>query len=158
MFTKSMAITIALVTTLSLSGCFANPLDQIGESIAQGGAEKLIEGATGGEVDLETDGEMPKDFPNEVPVVDGKVEFSTGLTIDGSRSWTVSFSVDDAESAMSSAREELVAAGFEEVLWSDASMIMGSFSSDAYLVIVSAYADEDEQVVSYQVSENTDGE
>jgi len=161
-FTKSTIVTVALATTLSLSGCFANPIDQltdkIGSGIAEGGAEKIIEGATGSDVDIEADGTMPQDFPDEVPIIDGEIETAVGLTIEGIQTWTVTFMVDDAKSSINAAREMIVGAGFEESLWSDSYMIMGTFSNDAYHVTVSAYTDEDEQRVAYQVFENTTDE
>lgn len=38
-FTKYIVAAVALATTLSLSECFANPLDQIGDKISEGIAE-----------------------------------------------------------------------------------------------------------------------
>jgi hypothetical protein len=161
-FTKSTIVAVALVTTLSLSGCFANPIDQltdkIGSGIAEGGAEKILEGVTGSDVDIEADGTMPKDFPDEVPVIDGEIETAVGLTVEGTQTWTVTFMVDDAKSSINAAREMIVGAGFEESLWSDSYMIMGTFTNDAYHVTVSAYTDEEEQRVAYQVFENTTDE
>ncbi|WP_010203084.1 hypothetical protein [Salinibacterium sp. PAMC 21357] len=160
--TKSTIVAVALATTLSLSGCFANPIDQltdkIGSGIAEEGAEKLIEGATGSDIDIDADGTMPEDFPDEVPIVDGNIEAAVGLTIDGQQTWTVTFIVDDARSSVNAARKTIVDAGFEESLWSDSYLIMGMFSNDAYQITVSAYADEDEQRVTYQVFETTTDE
>jgi len=161
-FTKSTIVAVALATTLSLSGCFANPIDQltdkIGSGIAEQGAEKLIEGATGSDVDIEADGTMPQDFPDEVPIIDGKIETAVGLTIDGQQTWTVTFIVDDAISSVNAARKMIVEAGFEETLWSESYLIAGMFSNDDYQISVSAYAEEDDQRVTYQVFENTTGE
>lgn len=154
-FAKSLMVAAVLATIVSLSGCMANPVDQLADrissGIAEGGTGKLIESMTGSDVDIQADGTMPKDFPAEVPVTDGKIQSAMGMTIEGTQTWTASFLVDDAESAINLARAELVAAGFAETVWNDASIIMGMFSNDAYQVIVSAFADEDEQVVSYQV-------
>lgn len=163
-FTKSMVVAVALTTTFALSGCFANPIDQltdkIGSEIAEGGAEKLVEGITGGELDLETGGELPKDFPAEVPVVDGTVQTAIASTIEGTKTWIVTFAVDDADAAMASVRDEFMAAGYEEVLWSESEvMTNGSLTNDNYIVIVSnMMSSEDEQVISYSVSENTSTE
>ncbi|MBH0109169.1 hypothetical protein I6E81_03210 [Salinibacterium sp. NG22] len=161
-FTKSTIIAVALATTLSLSGCFANPIDQltdkIGSGIAEEGAEKLIEGATGSDIDIEANGTMPQDFPDEVPIIEGKIESAVGLTIEGQQTWTVTFIVDDAKSSVKAARKMIVEAGFEETLWSDSYLIAGMFSNDAYQISVSTYADEDEQRVMYQVFENVTDE
>lgn len=159
--TKSLVVAVALATTLSLSGCFGNPLDQIGdkinEGIAEGAAEKLIEGATGGDLNLETDGSMPDGFPSEVPVLDGKVQSSMGMTVEGTKMWMVSFVVDDAKSAVNLAREKLLAAGFEESVWTDSPMVMGRYVNDVYGVMIVAVTDEDEEVVTYQVLEDQAG-
>src|SRR5690554_4851102 len=101
--------------------------------------EKLLEGMTGGDVDIEADGSMPQDFPSEVPVINGEILAAVGMTIDGAKTWQVSLRVDDAASAANLAREKLVGAGFEETMWSDTSpMILGVFSNDSYQVHVSA--------------------
>jgi|GEM_PF-1706122 len=161
-FARSAAIAIAVTATLTLSGCFANPLDQItdkiGSEIAEGGAEKLIEGMTGGELDIEA-GSLPKDFPSEVPVVDGEIISSVGMTLEEGRTWSVTLKVDDSLAAMATAREQLVSAGFEETLWNEAqSMTMGIFSkgeSFSVMVTGSAFDDED-HAVGYQVTKATE--
>lgn len=159
---RSVAIVIAVTAAFTLSGCFANPLDQltdrIGSEIAEGGAEKLVEGMTGGEFDMET-GSLPKDFPSEVPVVDGKIVSSVGMKVDSGKTWSVTISVDDSLAAMATAREQLTSAGFEETLWNDAqNMTMGIFTKgeDVSVMITGMFSDEDEQVVAYQVTKGVE--
>lgn len=159
--TKSAVVAIAMAAAFTLSGCFANPIDQltdkIGSEIAEGGAEKLVEGMTGGELDIEA-GSLPKDFPAELPVVDGEILSSMGIGVENGKSWTVTIKVDDSLAALATAREQIVSAGFEETLWNDAQgMTMGSFTNDTYIVTISGmFSDGDEQVVSYTVLEATE--
>lgn len=156
--TKSAAIAIAMTAAFTLSGCFANPLDQItdkiGSEIAQGGAEKLVEGLTGGDIDVTT-GKLPADFPAEVPVIEGTIVTSTKLGIAEGASWQVTISVSDVPAAMQQAREKLLGAGFEETVWTESESIpMGIFSNDTYGIILGGIDDGgDEPIVSYQVME-----
>lgn len=160
---KSVAIASALAVTFTLSACFTNPLDtltdKISEGVAQGGAEKLIEGVTGSKMDIET-GKLPADFPAEIPTLDGAIQTAFGMEIDDGKTWSVVIAVDDAQTAMATAREKFLSAGFEETLWNDADvMTMGMFSNDNYSVIISGmFSDDDEQTLSYQVIENAPDE
>lgn len=52
---KAAIAAVVRVTSLTLAGCFPNPLDQLREEVAKGGAEELIEGLTGGGVDVDVD-------------------------------------------------------------------------------------------------------
>src|SRR5690606_34696634 len=116
--------------------------------------EKLVEGMTGGEFDMES-GSLPEDFPSEVPVVDGTIVSSVGMKIDTGKTWSVTIQVDDSAAAMATARGQIVSAGFEETLWNDAqSMTIGIFTKgeDFSVMISGMFSDEEEQVVSYQVT------
>lgn len=167
-FTKAMVVAIALTTPFALSGCFANPLDQItdkitdeiGSEIAEGGAEELVEGITGGEFDIETGGELPDDFPAELPVVDGKVQSAIGSTVDGKKIWIMTFVVDDAAATMDELRGKFAAAGFEEGVWNKTEhMTTASVQSDTYIVTLSdMMSNEDEQLISYSVAEKAPSE
>jgi len=159
---KSAVVAIAMAAAFTLSGCFANPIDQItdriGSEIAEGGTEKLVEGMTGGELDFEA-GSLPKDFPSEVPMVDGDIMSSVGMTLEDGRTWSVTLKVDDSLAAMATAREQLVSAGFEETLWNEAqNMTMGIFSKgESFSVMITGSAfDDEEQVVAYQVTKATE--
>ncbi|WP_061964095.1 hypothetical protein [Demequina aurantiaca] len=70
-------IAIAFAAATMLTAC-SNPLDDIGNDIAEAGAEKLAEGITGGDVDIDVniDGSgasLPDDWPSEVVVPDGTI-------------------------------------------------------------------------------------
>lgn len=157
---RSAAIAIAVTATVTLSGCFANPLDQItdkiGSGIAEGGAEKLVEGMTGADLDIES-GKIPEDFPSEVPMIDGPIQSSFSMKVDTGKTWTVAVEVKDVAAAANAAREKLTSAGFEESMWSEGEgMTMGMYSRDTLSVIISGIADDsDAQLVSYQVIQDT---
>jgi hypothetical protein len=150
------AAALSLTTSLALTGCFGNPLDQLTDKIAEGsaqqGAEKLIEGMTGGDLDIDLGGELPDDFPSEVPLIDGKVITSTAMTIDDGRSWMVNLSVKDGKAAAEEARAALTSAGFEETVWSDlGEMKSGNFSNGTYSVSLAVFLDETEPTIGYTV-------
>lgn len=67
---------LAIVVTVMLTGCFANPLDaiveQASEETAKNTAEELIEGMTGGEAGIELGG-LPEGFPEEIPLVSDNI-------------------------------------------------------------------------------------
>lgn len=152
-FTKSMIVAVALTTALAFTGCSTNPGTQPDDGGASGidGTEELAEKAAEDGVDIQVDGDLPQDFPDEVPLVDGKVQGATGTA---GMEWAVFLDVDDAESSINLAREKLMGAGFEEMTWENPhreTMILGMFSTDDYLVTVSTNPTEDAQVVQYVV-------
>lgn len=146
---KGLGAIVALAATVALTGCFANPIEQLAEEAAQNGAEELVEGiAGGGGVDLETGGELPSNFPAEVPLLDAPITVSIEQESDGTTLWSVAVTPDDVPAAMAEAREMLVAAGFAEELWADAGMNHGLFVNDTYSVGIVAMDD----TVAYSVT------
>jgi len=98
--TAPIAIVIALAMAPALSGCFGNPI------------EGLIEGATGGQVDLGGT-TIPDGFPSsEVPIASGEIIFGGSLGNDESRVFNVTVRVPNAQ-AIDSIKADLEAAGFE---------------------------------------------
>lgn len=68
---------LGLGLALTLSGCFANPLEQLTEGLVEGGVEQLIEDQTGVDVDIDgTGASLPASWPADVPTLDGNVVFS----------------------------------------------------------------------------------
>lgn len=128
---------VALATTLGLTLTACNPL----AAITENAAEKAVEDATGGSVDIDAGGgvSMPADWPAEVPVIDAKLFTATAIGEGTSRTWTILFQVDDPAKAYDAAKADLVAAGFSTEL--DSSMAEGSygqFSNANYSVSVTA--------------------
>lgn len=147
--TRPLVIAITLAATFSLTGCFSNPI----ENIVQGGVDKAIEDATGG--DIETGGDLPDDFPSEVPLLSDNIEFAMGIDNEESKGWSVMIATDDPQAATEKIPEQLEAAGFTQDLWNVADgMVIGGYSSDTYGVtigIVWSEGEESETQVTYTV-------
>jgi len=97
----AIALAIAGVAALLLSGC--NPVDSVRQ-----GVEDAIESATGGDVSV---GELPDDFPESVPLIEGAVEVGAAGEVGGDEGWTVVVTSDAAD-PMADAVAALEAAGF----------------------------------------------
>ncbi len=68
---------LALGVSLTLSGCFANPLEQLTDGLIEGGVEQIIEDQTGVDVDVDGSGaSLPDSWPADVPTLQGEVVFS----------------------------------------------------------------------------------
>ena len=91
-YTAPIAIALALLITPALSGCFSNPI------------ESIIEGATGGDVDLGGTS-LPDGYPaSEVPVIDGPILF-------GGRVFNITIKVAGAD-AIDQIKAQLEGVGF----------------------------------------------
>ena len=98
--TTPIAIVIALAMAPALTGCFGNPI------------EGIIEGATGGQVDLGGT-TIPDGYPtSEVPIADGEIVFGGSLGDAESRVFNVTVRVPNAQ-AIDSIKAQLEAAGFK---------------------------------------------
>lgn len=88
-----LALAAAAALTVSLAGCFANPLDRLAES----GVEDVIEQVTGGEVDIDAGGgaTVPEGFPAEIPLPSG----SPNYALRAGDSWQLEFRLADAAEA-----------------------------------------------------------
>ena len=93
-----IAIVLALAMTPALAGCFGNPV------------ETIIEGATGGEVDLGGTS-IPDGFPAEVPVIDGEIVYGAGIGSGADKIYNVTVKVTDG-SVLQQIKTDLEAAGF----------------------------------------------
>lgn len=102
---------LGLGLALTLSGCFANPLEQLTEGLVEGGVEQIIEDQTGVDVDLGGSGaSLPANWPTDVPTVSGDVVFSAAANDTYNAAITVA-NIGDAERAFT----DLIDAGFTEV-------------------------------------------
>ncbi|MGO4690949.1 hypothetical protein [Glaciibacter sp. 2TAF33] len=127
-----LAIVFACVSVPLLSGCFGSV-----ESAING----AVQGATGGEVSL--GGKLPKGWPSEVPVIDGKILFGAGGSSDGEKGWVVTIKSEAAD-PLADARKQLEDAGF--VVDTDAATSGGevgvvAVKNDHYGVLVAGSAD-----------------
>ncbi|MFF2387361.1 hypothetical protein [Agromyces sp. NPDC058104] len=133
------AVAIAALSAALFTGC-ANPL----EDLVNQGVEGAIEDATGGEVSL--DGEVPSDFPAEIPLVEGEVALGAGTG--GADGWIVMITSTAAD-PIADAVAKLEGAGFTkntELSGSGADALV--YSNGTYLVLLAA----DGETVSYTVT------
>lgn len=139
-----IAIVLAVGMTPMLAGCFGNPV------------ETIIEGATGGEVDLGGTS-IPDGFPAEVPVIDGEIVFGAGVGSGADKIYNVTVRVSDG-TAIDQIKTELEAAGFvSQADTGDASgggTYIGSTDAWGVLVVVSD-SGADGWVANYTVTPAT---
>ncbi|WP_022890629.1 hypothetical protein [Agromyces italicus] len=133
------AVAIAALSAALFTGC-VNPI----EDLVNEGVEGAIEDATGGEVSL--DGELPGDFPSEIPLVDGEIALGAGAG--GADGWIVMITSTAAD-PVADAAAKLEGAGFAkntELSGSGADALV--YSNGTYLVLLAA----DGETVSYTVT------
>jgi hypothetical protein len=146
--TVPLAIVLALTITPALSGCFGNPI------------EGIIEGATGGDVDLGGKG-LPEGFPSsEVPLIGGEIIFGAGIGAAEGHVWNVTIKVAGVD-AIEQIKSELVGAGFTDneagIGGSSADGATALFDNDKYGVLVVVSKDGDNGfVANYTVTEKSE--
>lgn len=136
----AVAVVIAGLTASLLTGCFGNPV----EDLVNQGVEDAVEGVTGGEVNL--DGELPADFPESVPLVEGEISFAGGTgTGEG---WLVMVTSSAAD-PVADASTALEGAGFtQDTTVSGGGVGAVVYSNADYLVLLAG----DGATVSYTVT------
>lgn len=144
---------LAVVIAAALTGCFANPLDAIVENAteetAKRAAEDVIEQATGGETDVRF-GDLPEDFPSEVPLVSENVLQSVtvaeGMLVTVSDPRSMDELVDQVKSDFSD---------WEQIAWSDlGEMVTGMYKKDESLSVsvgIFAGSDGEDATVGYTI-------
>lgn len=102
---------IALGASLTLTGCFGNPLDGL---VGGGGIGNVLEDATGGLVGGSSNS-LPNDFPSEVPVINGEIQGGIGIGAAESRVWTVNISAPGGtvEEVAAHVHSQFMDTGFE---------------------------------------------
>lgn len=124
-FVAPLAVALALVITPSLSGCFGNPI------------ESIIEGATGGDVDLGGTS-VPEGYPtSEVPLVSGEILFGGSIGNAEGKIFNVTVKVSGPE-ALDGIKTQLEGAGFTSQADLGDTTAGGSYiaSTDAWGVLV----------------------
>lgn len=141
----AIAITVTVMITPMLSGCFANPL------------EAVIEGATGGEVDLGGT-TVPDGFPSEVPLYDGDITNGASLGSGADVVYNVTMKVPDA-SALDEAKAQLEDAGFTIQMQGAATADGGTViaEGDNYGVLLVVAKDGEGFIANYTVTPKTTG-
>ncbi|WP_125774880.1 hypothetical protein [Antribacter gilvus] len=121
------------------------------QDLVDGAVENAVEQQTGADVDVETDGSLPADFPADVvPLVDGKISHGVGNDTDGGKVWIVAMEYDGtADEATTAARDALTAAGFAEP---EGMTGMGLLEKDDYQVLVVSAGQGGVTALSYTVT------
>jgi hypothetical protein len=102
---------LSVGVALTLSGCFANPLEQLTDGLIEGGVEQIIEDQTGVDVDVDGSGaSLPDSWPADVPTLQGDVVFSAAAGGTFTAAITVP-SIADAQQAFT----DLLDAGYTQV-------------------------------------------
>lgn len=140
-FTVPVAIIIAIAITPALAGCFGNPI------------ESIIEGATGGQVDLGGTS-VPDGFPNEVPLASGEVLFGGSLSDGTSKVFNVTMKVTGG-SPVDAIKAQLEGAGLASQadiggVTQDGGTLV--YASDAWGVLVVIAKDGSDWTVNYTVT------
>lgn len=97
-------LALALLGGPVLTGCSSQAL-----------AEGIFEGVAsenGQEIDLNTDGGLPKGFPENIPVVDGDIVLGTSIGEGDDIVITVQVAIDDPKAAFDEINAQLLEAGF----------------------------------------------
>ena len=120
-----LAVLMVLAIAPVLAGCAMNPV------------ESIIKQATGADVDL-GGASLPKDFPVDVPIVDGEIQFGAGIKTDEARVWNVTVKATDP-AVFETIKSQLTSAGFawdENLGGSTESGSVGTFINENYTVAV----------------------
>ncbi|WP_345764083.1 hypothetical protein [Diaminobutyricibacter sp. McL0608] len=116
-----LAILLALGLAPAVSGC-AN-------------VEGIVKNVTGGHVDIGGN-KVPSDFPSAVPLYKGDIVFGASVGGDDKKVWNVTVKVPDA-TASADIEKQLTDAGFTgSFKGADGDANTGTFTSDAYGVLV----------------------
>lgn len=142
----ALAIAAALVMTPLLSGC--------------GGIEGIIEQATGGAIQPSV-GELPKEWPSVVPVIDGEIiggnKASDPENADSTLWTAIIGSTDDEATTRGAVAASLEGGGFQGVDTEGAPVEALAYKNDTYTVIVFVTTTEDDKVTAtYNVTETVE--
>lgn len=142
----TIAIAAALAMTPLLSGC--------------GGIEGIIGQATGGAIQPSV-GELPKDWPAEVPVVEGEIIGGNKATDPENASSTLWTAIigrnDDVEGTKAAVAESLEGAGFEGIATEGAPIDALPYKNATYTVLVVVAPGENDTVTAtYNVTETVE--
>ncbi|AWB90074.1 hypothetical protein [Homoserinimonas hongtaonis] len=141
------AIVATLLLTPVLTAC-GTPL----EGIVSESVESAVEDATGTKV--ESGGEIPADFPAEVPLIDGEVTYGGSLEVNGTQNWTVTITTTEpVADAFANIRTQLTDAGFmQSVINETADSANGAFTGTNYSLIVTASVADSQTSITYVVT------
>lgn len=152
---------LALTASFGLSGCSTDNSVPVADNSASTADDQDVEGLEINSGDdnfddegfMENWGELPKDWPSDIPLHSEKItDSSFGETPDG-KSWQVDILPDDLNAELTAARQKMDDAGFTEESWeSGGGSTEGVFASDTHRIVVSnATSVWGDEVVRYEV-------
>ncbi len=143
-----LALAGLATTALLLTGCMPNPVEQLREGITEVVGEGVVVD------DVTPVGEMPADFPAEVPLIDGTLVSGAGITLNGVKTWTIELRVTDAvEAAFEEVNAALLGAGFEAGFsMVDATSGVGMYETPEFGVMLTVENKAEGTLVSYVVT------
>ncbi len=140
-----LAGAIGVSLAVSLSGCFANPLEQLTEGLVgglvEGGVEQLIEQGSGVDVDFGDGAALPSGWPAELPVPNGTI------VISGSSEGTSTIALNTNLASAEAGVAELLNDGF--------TIVQEQAIGDGAKVYI---LENDRYTVSYAWGDSSDGE
>ena len=126
-----LALVVAAAGLPLVAGCSVG--DTVRDSV-----NGAVQDATGGDVSL--GGQLPADWPTEIPVLDGEVLFATGgVGESGVGGWVVTVNATST-TPLDDARAELLAAGFTEVVAGVDTEVV-TMANEDFGVVVAANSD-----------------
>lgn len=135
----SSVLILAVVLVPVLSGC---------------SVQSIVENATGGQVDVGGNS-VPKDFPAEVPLIDGEVVYGGSLGSGESQVWNVTIKVTDL-AAFDTISASMAEAGFTPPLTGSGELeggVGGAFENENYgLLVVVSKDGNDGFIANYTVT------
>lgn len=144
--TRPLIIAVTLATTFSLTGCFSSPIENFTHSSVDDASEESTEAPTVTGVD----GEIPDDFPSEVPLWSEKVTSSTAIVDEEASGWTVVLQAGNPKTTRDEIRAQLEGAGFVQESWGSVGLTTytGTYVSGRYEVTVETHWSEGEEETS----------
>lgn len=144
----------ALAGALALGGC--SVVDNVVDGAVQGAQEQIetgIDDAIGealGGAGISRNGELPPNFPTDVPVIDA--ELIGGGSAPGSGGWAVQYTLSDI-GQFADAAQLLKDAGYRATSESsDATSGFGTYTNDAYTVVLTATEEPGAPTLYYVVT------
>lgn len=160
--TSALVMTGATALAISLTACGSNPIndlaDKANDAVAEKGTEKIVEGLSGGKMDIEFKS-LPAGFPADIPLASNNVVLGTKIAGDEGEGdgFVVSVAVD-ADPATVAAQVKADFADWEELSsWNDTVQTGGFTNADWGVFIGVLPGDSDaDSIVGYTIVSQTE--
>jgi hypothetical protein len=127
------AVAVAVLGIAALSGCSGTGVANV--------VNGAVHEATGGDVSL--GGQLPAGWPEEIPVIDGKILFGAANTTNGDKGWVVTIHSSSAD-PLADAKKKLEDAGFNADTSTSANVGgagVAALTNDTYTVAIAGTPD-----------------